>query len=185
MRSVLRSLLLLGALSVLAGCGFALRTSQNMPFTTIAVTPERGTGVAADLARYLGESVRPVAPGAGAQPPDVILDVLQDLRQKNAVGVNTSGLVREYELRLKVQFRLRTPDGHELIAPTPIELVRSISFNESVVLAKEAEEALLYRDMQSDVVQQLVRRLSTVKMPVRPAQASAAAASAAASAPGF
>jgi LPS-assembly lipoprotein len=31
------------------------------------------------------------------------------------------------------------------------------------VLAKEAEEVLLYRDMQSEAVQQLLRRLSAVK----------------------
>jgi LPS-assembly lipoprotein len=32
-------------------------------------------------------------------------------------------------------------------------------------LSKEAEEALLYRDMQTDAVQQLVRRLQVVKAP--------------------
>jgi len=50
-----------------------------------------------------------------------------------------------------------------LIAPTEIVQQRDISFNESAVLAKEAEEALLYRDMQTDIVQQLLRRLAAVK----------------------
>jgi len=31
------------------------------------------------------------------------------------------------------------------------------------VLAKESEEALLYRDMQSDLVQQILRRLAAIK----------------------
>ena len=48
-------------------------------------------------------------------------------------------------------------------------LKRDISFNDAEVLAKEAEEALLYRDMQLDAVQQLVRRLQAARS--RPAKA--------------
>jgi LPS-assembly lipoprotein len=93
----------------------------------------------------------------------VILDILQELRQKTVVGVNASGLVREFQLRLQLRFRLRTPGGEELLAPTQLEQTRDISFNESVVLAKESEEALLYRDMQADILQQVLRRLAAVK----------------------
>ena len=175
-------MLLAGATVLVAGCGFALRTSQKYAFDTIAITPERAGGVAGDLSRYLGDIVRPVA------PPHVILDVLQELRQKVIVGVNASGQVREFELHLKVQFKVRTPKGVDLINPTYIEQVRNISFNESAVLSKEAEEALLYRDMQADVVQQLVRRLVTVRMPVLPGTAvpalNAASAPAAGGVPG-
>jgi LPS-assembly lipoprotein len=70
--------------------------------------------------------------------------------------------VREFQLRSVVRFRLRTPQGRELIPETELVQQRDISFNESAVLAKEAEEALLYRDMQSDVVQQIMRRLAAV-----------------------
>jgi LPS-assembly lipoprotein len=150
--------------SLLAGCGFQLRSKQAFVFQTIAITPENGGGVATDVTRYLGGMVRPVAPAAAGQPaPDVILDILQELREKTVVGVNASGQVREFQLRTRVRFRLRTPLGRELIAPTEIVQQRDISFNESAVLAKEAEEALLYRDMQTDVVQQLLRRLAAVK----------------------
>jgi LPS-assembly lipoprotein len=148
---------------VLAGCGFKLRSSQNFAFQTIAVTPEIGGAVAAELVRYLGDAIRPVAPRTGEQPPQVIVDILQELREKTVVGVNASGQVREFQLRIKLKFRMRTPKGVELIAPTEIVQQRDISFNESAVLAKEAEEALLYRDMQSDIVQQLLRRLAAVK----------------------
>ena len=66
-------------------------------------------------------------------------------------------------MRIRVRFRMRTPQGRELIAETDIAQQRDISFNESAVLAKEAEEGLLYRDMQSDLVQQLLRRIAAVK----------------------
>ncbi|MFZ3126652.1 MAG: LPS assembly lipoprotein LptE, partial [Rhodoferax sp.] len=95
--------------------------------------------------------------------PQVIVDILQELREKVVVGVNASGQVREFQLRLRVTFRMRTPQGRELINATEILQQRDISFNESAVLAKEAEEGLLYRDMQSDIVQQLLRRLAAIK----------------------
>jgi LPS-assembly lipoprotein len=149
--------------SLLAGCGFKLRSSQNFAFDTVAVTPESAGGVAAELTRYLGDRVRPVAPPAGGVAPDVIVDIVQETREKTVVGVNATGQVREFQLRIRVKFRVRTPQGLELTPETEITQQRDISFNESAVLAKEAEEGLLYRDMQSDIVQQLVRRLAAIK----------------------
>jgi LPS-assembly lipoprotein len=78
------------------------------------------------------------------------------------VGLNASGQVREFQLRVRVKFRLRGAQGKELIPDTELLQQRDISFNESAVLAKEAEEGLLYRDMQTDIVQQLLRRLAAV-----------------------
>lgn len=153
-----------GLLGVLVGgCGFKLRSSQNFAFQTLAVTPEKGSLVATDVVRYFGRAIVPLQPSTGAAPPQVILDILHDLREKTVVGVNASGQVREFQLKIRVKFRLRTPQGNELIAPTEITQQRDISFNESAVLAKEAEEALLYRDMQNDTVQQLLRRLAAIK----------------------
>ena len=92
-----------------------------------------------------------------------VLDILLDQREKTVVGVNASGQVREFQLRVRVRFRLRTPQGRDLIPETELLQQRDISFNESAVLAKEAEEGLMYRDMQSDIVQQLIRRLAAVR----------------------
>ena len=158
-----RAVLLLGGATLLGGCGFKLRGKQNYAFETIAVTPEKGAAVASELSRYLGDMVRPVAPPAGGVPPEVIVDILGETREKVIVALNASGQVREYQLRIKVRFRMRTSQGRDLIEPTDILQERDISFNESAVLAKEAEEVLLYRDMQSDIVQQLLRRIAAVK----------------------
>ena len=151
------------ASGLLAGCGFALRNSPNFAFDTVAVTPEQSVGVAAELARYLGDKLRPVVPSEGQTGPQAVIDVLQELREKSIVGLTATGQVREYQLRLRVKFRVRTLQGVELIAPTELVLQRDISFNESAVLAKETEEVLLYRGMQSDLVQQLLRRVAAIK----------------------
>lgn len=148
---------------LLSGCGFKLRSSQSFAFQTVAVTPETGSPVATELTRYFGDAVRPLAPAPGTEAPQVIVDILQELREKTVVGTTTSGQVREFQLRTRVRFRVRTPTGRELIADTAIAQQRDISFNEAAVLSKEAEEGVLYRDMQSDIVQQLLRRLAAIK----------------------
>ena len=62
-----------------------------------------------------------------------------------------------------MRFRVVTPNGEERIPETELLQQRDISYNETIALAKEAEEALLYRNMQTDLVQQLLRRLAAVK----------------------
>ncbi len=164
-----------GLTSLVAGCGFKLRGSLNFAFDSIAVNPATGGRVAAELRRALASNVRlvgsdgPLASGfgrpgtTGDQSAQVVLDVLSEQREKTVVGVNAAGQVREFQLRIRVKFRLRSAQGNDLIEETELLQQRDISFNESAVLAKETEEGLLYRDMQTDIVQQLMRRLAAVK----------------------
>jgi LPS-assembly lipoprotein len=72
--------------------------------------------------------------------------------------------VREYNLLYSFRFRVRDKDGKEILEPVTIQLKRNLTFNEAQALAKESEEALLYRDMQSDLVQQVLRRLARLKV---------------------
>lgn len=147
----------------LSGCGFHLRNSQSFAFETVAVTPERGAGVAGDLARYFGDRLRPVAPAVGQESVQAIVDILEEVREQSVAAVSSSGQVREMQLRVRVKFRVRTPLGRELISPTTVSQQRELSFNETVVLAKDAEQAALYQEMQSDIVQQILRRVGAIK----------------------
>ncbi|MBU0586938.1 MAG: hypothetical protein KJ852_00080 [Gammaproteobacteria bacterium] len=149
--------------SLLTGCGFKLRGAYNYAFNSIAVQPFPGTPVATELRRTFGDSVKVLGRGDDPAKADAVVDVVQELREKIVVGLSSTGQVREYQLRLRVFFQLRTPGGKELIPKTEIVQQRDISFNESQVLAKEAEEGLLYREMQTDIVQQIMRRLSAVR----------------------
>jgi len=160
------------ALSALAaaGCGFQMRQPQNFSFSSIQVVAPPGSLVGDELRRNLGvtRALRIVdAPAPGPQAasvvPDVVFELLSEQRQKIVVGLNAAGQVREFQLRNSVSFRLRTSRGQELIPATELQQQRDISFNESAVLAREAEEGLLFRDMQTDLVQQLLRRLAAVK----------------------
>ena len=94
---------------------------------------------------------------------EAILDILSEQQERSVVGVNASGQVRELQLRLRMRFRLRNQQGVELIPDTELMQQRDVSYNESVALSKEGEEALLFRNMQTDLVQQLMRRLAAIK----------------------
>ncbi len=158
-------LLATAAAASLSACGFALRKAPNYAFETIYNSIGEGSTLGTELNRNLEASgrVRVIRDPRLIAQAQVILDVLNDQREKVVVGVNAAGQVREFQLRTRFSFRLRTLQGKILIPPAEILLQRDITFNESAVLAKETEEALLYRDMQSDIVQQILRRLAAVK----------------------
>jgi LPS-assembly lipoprotein len=177
-----RALLGLGAATLLAGCGFQLRQAPDFAFDALVMNASPSSPLAAELSRSLASNGRvkvlpataiaapsaaAAAASAGARatpaPNQVIFDLPQELREKIVVGLNSSGQVREFQLRTRIRFRLRTPQGKELIPETELVQQRDITFNEAAVLAKEAEESLLYRDMQADLVQQLMRRLAAIK----------------------
>lgn len=177
-----RDLLPLGAAVLLAGCGFELRKAPDFAFNAIVINAPDSSPLAAELRRQLQADgkVQVVSPGApaaaaaagaagaasapAAPPGEVVFELLQEQREKVVVGLNSTGQVTEFQLRSRVHFRVRSARGTELIPDTELEQHRDISFNESAVLAKEAEEGLLYRDMQRDMVQQLMRRLAALRI---------------------
>jgi LPS-assembly lipoprotein len=160
-----RRLVITAATALLAGCGFQLRQAPDFAFDSIAVEAAPTSPLANELRRSLAADgrVRVLAAGTNATQARVVLEVPSEQREKVVVGMNASGQVREFQLRTRVHFRLRTGAGKELIPDTELLQQRDISFNEAAVLGKEAEEALLYRDMQTDLVQQLMRRLAAVR----------------------
>ena len=160
-----RLLLSQGALLTLTACGFQLRTTPTFAFSSLYVTAAESSSLGNELKRTLTSlgKVQIITELALQPSAQAVLEILVEQREKTVVGVNAAGQVREFQVRLRVRFKLRTPQGKELIPETELLQQRAISFNESAVLAKEAEEGLMYRDMQTDLVQQLMRRLAAVK----------------------
>jgi len=163
-RRALLSLMASSTALSLAGCGFQLRKAPDFAFTTLFSGLPESSPLGVELRRSLESTrkVKVITDGRQINDAQVILDVLGDQREKQVLSRNATGQVREFQLRMRFRFKLRTLAGKELIPETEILQQRDISFNESAVLAKEAEENLLYRDMQSDIVQQVLRRLAAV-----------------------
>ena len=164
-RRLLRGLLATASLGALAGCGFRLRGAASFGFRSLHLASQ--TALAQELRLDLetsGAALRVLDTRSPREQADVILDLVREQRQRVVVRRSAGGQVRELQLRIVLRFRLYTPKGVDLIPETELTQQRDISYNESQALAKEAEEALMYRDMQSDLVRQLVRRLAAVKL---------------------
>ena len=160
-RTALR-LLAAGAALALGGCGFELRQAPAMPFATIARAGFGGRSeLAAELRRSLEGRARVVDAPAQAE---VVLTALADERSKSVVASSSAAQVREFQLQLKFSFRVSTPAGRELSAPVELVLTRDLTYSENLALAKQDEEADLYREMQADIVNQVTRRLAALRI---------------------
>ena len=154
-------------LASVAGCGFRLRGTAEVPFETLYL-PGATSGIALDLKRYIqaGTNARVVDDPAKA---DAIMQFTEETRQKEVLSLTGTGKVREFQLRYRVGFRVHDGKGTDFVPLSVIQLTRDVTFNDTEILAKEQEEQILFRDMQTDMVQQILRRLAAAKRQPKPA----------------
>lgn len=151
--------------ATLAACGFQLRGTgdrYDMPFESIYLAFPETSPLGTELRRNL-RAIDSVRIAEDASKAEALFDVLSESRGKSILSLNSLGRVREYSLSYTLVFRVRDANNKVLLGPTEITLRRNIAFDESQVLANEAEEQMLYRDMQADLVQQILRRLAAIK----------------------
>ena len=153
--------ILLIAMSV-ASCGFGLRGQAALPFKTLFIETTGYSLFANNLERAIqaGSETKVVQ---NRDEAEAILKILGEVQEKRILSLSSGGKVREFELRYKVAYRLTDRAGRDLAQPGQIELRRDLTYDDTQVLSKELEEQLLYRDMKTDAVQQMLRRLSVAK----------------------
>ena len=144
---------------LLAGCGFHLRGGQTLPYSSLYIDAPPTSTFALQMKRIIGNSSQ-TRVATVAQEADAILQVQGEAREKEILSLSGAGRVREYQLRYRLTYRVLDGKNIELVPSSQLLLRRDISFSDDAALAKESEEALLFRDMQSDAVQQLMRRLA-------------------------
>ena len=162
-----RTLLTCLAAAPLTACGFRLRGVPQFGFRSLYVQAGANSQLARALRRTLqssGGDLTLLTEPAQLPQAEAVLEIISERQEHVVVGLNASGQVRELELRLRVHFRLHGQQGQEWIANTELLQQRDISYNETSALSKEGEEVLLFRDMQNDIVQQLMRRLAMFKI---------------------
>jgi len=185
MRATKLSLVLL-LIGVLSACGFKLRGSadlpaQKLPFATIALTLAPTSEFYAQLKRSIEASSQGTRV-VDSSEAEAVLMVLRDTSEKTILSLSSAGKAREYRLVRTFSFKVQanTPSAApapqvkysdapavvatEYVAPSTIALRRDITYNDDLVLSKESEEGLLWRDIQNDLVQQLLRRLSAARL---------------------
>lgn len=148
----------------LAGCGFHLRGEATYAFSSIYVNAPGAPLLAAEMKRALNStgSAKTIDDPKQAQ---VILDIPLVADDKEVLSISGAGAVEEYALIKRVSFRLHDPLGNDWLPAGEIQLRRSYTFSESQVLARGTQEERLLKEMQTDAVQQLIRRLQAAKKP--------------------
>ena len=145
-----------------AGCGFQLRRMDGIPFASLYVDAPPGSVVAQRIRNSLGTNGK-TRLAANANEAEAVLKLSQEERTKVILSLSGAGRVTEYRLGLRLSYSVDGKDGRSLAAPEVIELTRDITYDNTKVLAKGAEEQLLYRDMDDNAAQRIMRRLQAIK----------------------
>lgn len=162
MRSTLRHIAFALLLTFVAGCGFQLRGSYSLPYESLYVSGSEYSLVIANLKRAIRAAGSTRLADSASDAQATFLPTAE-AKEPVILSLSGSGRVREKRLRYRYGYRIVDPKGRDLVLPGMIELTRDLSYADSDVLAKTQEEDLLWRDMENDLVQQLMRRLAAAK----------------------
>lgn len=159
-----RILFVISFMLALTACGFHLRGQiSTLPFNTIYVAAPPGHTIGLDVERAIRVSTKTKVVGK-PEKAQAILQILSAVNEKKILSLSTGGRVREFQLGYRVSARLLDSQGAAITPIEEISLIRVLPYLDEQILAKAAEEQMLYQDMQSDAVQQIIRRLSAVKL---------------------
>ncbi len=166
----MRALLLGAALLTLSACGLHLRghgsRDAQFSFHTIYIQAPGETAFTNTLRQMLAGRKLTVATAPGQQ--DLTLFIIGESTDKQITALNSSGHVIEYLLRYRILIRAYDRQQDDWIPLTEIQLQRVLPYDDTLVLAKQQEEQMLYDDMRTDAAQQVVRRLAYARPPKHP-----------------
>jgi LPS-assembly lipoprotein len=152
------------AVALLGGCGFHLRGEAQLPAAAQTLTIQAADPVSPlkrDLEAALRRSGATVKAAGGEGVATLKLPVIKLATEP--VSISKNARVKEFRVKYQVEVELDAPDGSVLLKRTPIELTREYSYDETQALGAQAEEELLRKEMGRDMVQQVLRRLDSVK----------------------
>jgi LPS-assembly lipoprotein len=164
MRIVKPGILAIVCASLLAGCGFQLRGTADLPFKTIYMPPANQPGVALDLRRSIQAGTRTTVVD-DPKNAEAVIEFTQESRNKVILSLTGGGKVSEFELQYRVSFRVHDNKGGDFVPSNTVLLKRAVTFSDSDILAKEIEDQQIYRSMEFDMVQQILRRLEAAQRP--------------------
>ena len=151
------ALLLLG----LSACGFQLRGEATTGLKTLYLSTSAPSQVATEIRRQLSGGPTKLAPSP--KDAEAHLRILGEGTEKTIQTLTGAGRVFDYQLRLRVSFRVSDASEKPVIEPTEIEIRRIITYSETAPLAKEVEERLLFEDMRVEAAAQILRRIAVVR----------------------
>ena len=147
---------------LLAACGFQMRGAASVP-------PEMArTYIAADdqrslFYRRLRDSLRGIGVNVVDSPVEATatFSIVSDIAGQRVLSVSARNVPREFEVFYTVLYSLQTEDATLLEARSQT-LTRDYTWDETRVLGKEKEEALLREAIVDDLVRIVLIQLSAI-----------------------
>lgn len=154
-------LLLLTAVLAVSACGFHLRGQVDLPYSLrILAVDSNALNYASRKQLKQALESNGVVISEDAQYRLVLLGEDAD---KRTLSVTSSAKTAEYELHQSLRFVLRNSEGADLMLPQTIESFRTQIYDAEAVIGKAEEEEQIRRDMQTDNIGKLLRRLKALK----------------------
>jgi LPS-assembly lipoprotein len=164
------SVAVLAWLVLAAGCGFRLQGSVGLPAGVRSVylsVPDDLSPVAVELRRSLQRAGATVVPVAGSA--DAVIRVLEDRMGRRVLAVSARNTPTEFEIFYVLEYAIDRA-GQPAALSQRYELTRNLSFDESLLLAKDHEEEILREAMARDLADLVLRRLESLPAVPPPAQ---------------
>jgi len=159
MKTIRRATILLLALAV-GACGFHPRAEIALPaaLQTVALdVADTFSPLARDLEAALERAGATVQP-KGTDGAGVVRIPVNEMKTE-VLTVGGTARVQEYAVRYRVELELADAKGGLILPRTPIELEREYSFDETQALGAAQEEALIRKELQKEMAQQVLRRI--------------------------
>ena len=152
-------------LMVIAGCGFQLRGSAAVP-DSLKTLYIQGVNTQQDpfgleLKRALVRNgirvVNDYEQGAA------IFTVLENRFERHVLSVGSDAKVREYEMETWVVYQIADENGQLIRDKQRVEGRRDYQFDRNQILAMDEQERVLRDDLNKQMVQSILRRLSAIR----------------------
>lgn len=160
----IRTAVLFVLVFIVTACGFHLREDIALPpaLQTVSLDiADAFSPLARDLEAALERAGASVVP-KGTEGAGIVRIPVNELKTE-VLTVGGTARVQEYAVRYRVELEIVDAKEHALLPRTPIELEREYSFDETQALGAAQEEALIRKELQREMVQQVLRRIETIK----------------------
>lgn len=143
-----------------SACGFQLRGLTELSFKNLYIQ-----GNTLSISRDLKQSLEAngIHVVKNVESAEVLLELLGETNEKRILSLSGGGLVREFELNYRVNFRTRESASPTWSTVQTVQVRRDFSYDDKVLLGKAEEEARLNTDMRKDAVREVLRRLTAIK----------------------